>query len=147
MLPRSGFIAFIAIAVSIGLFGCSSTKSAEEQTETLRGRVKDSFITEIKNNGLKLFTYKAWKVGAKNSLSHPLSHEVRISDRKKTRRQLIREYEASKKIEKEWEQAVELGLKRTLKQSGYCKHGYYELNRTVLHEQVEIRGECKEGAK
>ncbi|MBM7070476.1 hypothetical protein JQC92_00210 [Shewanella sp. 202IG2-18] len=147
MLPRSGYKALLLVIVAALIAGCSSTKTAEEQTESLRGRVKDSFSTEVKDNGLKLFTYKAWKVRAQNALVHPLPHENRISNRKKSRRQLKKEYEAYKKREKDWELAVELGLERTLKQTGYCKNGFYELNRTVLHETVEIRGECKEGAK
>ena len=147
MWLRNGFVSVLSCAFLLGLSGCGSTKSAEEQTESLRGRVKDSFKTQIKDDGLKLFTYKAWKVGAPDASIDKLPHEIRISNRKKTRRQLQREYEALKKAEQEWELAVELGLKRTLKQSGYCTHGYYELNRTVLHDQVEIRGECKEGAK
>ena len=147
MSPRSGFTTLLSLTLLMGLSACSSTKSAEEQTESLRGRVKDSFNTEVKADGLKLFTYKAWKVGATNAAIDKLPHEIRISNRKKTRRQLQKEYEALKKAEREWELAVELGLQRTLTQSGYCQNGYYELNRTVLHDQVEIRGECKEGAE
>ncbi len=147
MRLRNGFIGVLSFSFLFGVVGCSSGKSAEEQTESLRGRVKDSFHTEVKQDGLKLFTYKAWKAGAPDASIDKLPHEVRISNRKKTRRQLQKEYEALKKAEQEWESAVELGLKRTLKQSGYCTDGYYVLNRTVLHYQVEIRGECKEGAK
>lgn len=147
MLPRRGVIALFSATMMFGLSACSSTKSAQERTELLRGRVKDSFSTEVKENGLKLFIYKAWKVGAKNALIHPLPHEVRISNHKKTRSQLKREYETLKNTEQEWEHAVELGLEQTLQQSGYCINGYYELSRTVLYEQVEIRGECKEGAE
>ena len=147
MLPRSGFKTLLLMMTAALIVGCSSTKTVEEQTESLRGRVKDSFSTEVKDNGLKLFTYKAWKVRSQSSLAHPLPHETRISNRKKSRRQLQKEYEADKKRQSDWEQAVELGLKKTLQQTDYCKSGFYELNRTVLHDTVEIRGECKEGAK
>ncbi|MCL1078649.1 hypothetical protein D5R81_09765 [Parashewanella spongiae] len=143
---RTGFNingCFQAIAIVVLLSSCSSKPVLNDADYV--GQVKDSFTTEMKSNGLKLFTYTITKIGATRLNNEPLPHEKRISQKSKSRSELKREYLAKKQKNDQWELAAEHGLRETLKQNQYCRDGYIELRRTILNRKIEIDGECKEG--
>ncbi|WP_133405887.1 hypothetical protein [Parashewanella tropica] len=128
---------------AVGLTACSSSKPSISDAD-YAGQVRDSFTTETRTGGLKLFTYKVWRTTPLVGKSE-LPHQKRLDAKMKSRSELIREQRARERRIAQWEAAVEYGLKHTLEQSRYCKEGYIELDRTVLDNEVMIRGECRDG--
>ncbi|MBL4911776.1 hypothetical protein L2719_12005 [Shewanella schlegeliana] len=121
------------------LSACSSKPDIE--AEEFVGQVSDSFRTDIKSNGLKLFTYRAI-LTIETPQSEPLPHEVRSNQKKRSRtKQRYQGPDLSG-----WTAQVEHGLQQTIKMTGYCKEGYIELNRTIQYDRGTIRGECNDGA-
>ncbi|MCK8046015.1 hypothetical protein MSG37_14095 [Shewanella sp. 1CM18E] len=121
------------------LSGCSS--KPEVNPEEFAGLVTDSFRTDIKSNGLKLFTYRAF-LKTKKSQSTVLPHEERSNSKKRA---------SSKKRYQGpdlsgWTAQIEHGLQQTIKMNGYCRDGYIELYRSIQYDSGTIRGECNDGA-
>ncbi len=135
---------FPVIAIVVLLSNCSSKNVINDSDYA--GQIKDSFTTEIKSGGLKLFTYTISKIGASPLINEPLPHEKRISQKSKSRSELKREYLAKRQKSEQWEDVAAHGLYETLKRNQYCRDGYIELRRTILSRKIEIFGECKEGA-
>lgn len=124
----------LVIFSSFSLIACSS---ASIDPAELAGKLKDKLTTDIKADGLKLFTYQASLVEDKSSRENaerPLPHEDHRSRRN---------HEAMLEV---WGEQVVLGLTKTLEMTGYCREGYFELSRVIESGRGEIRGECKEGA-
>ncbi|RLV60151.1 hypothetical protein D5018_08430 [Parashewanella curva] len=132
------------ILLAASLSACSSKPTVTNADYA--GQVRDSFTTETKMGGIKLFTYKVWRTSPLER-SGSLSNRQRLNVKMKSRSELLRELRAREKRIAQWEAAVEYGLTRTLGQSRYCKGGYIELDRTVLDNEVMIRGECKDGVE
>ncbi|QQX81981.1 hypothetical protein JK628_09295 [Shewanella sp. KX20019] len=120
------------------LSACSGT--SEIVPEEFVGQLTDSFKTDIKNNGLKLFTYRAKLVQSSNAQQIPLPHEQRASQKKRSKKR----YQAPDLTA--WTQKIEHGLSQTIAMTGYCREGYIEISRSIQYDRGSIRGECKEGA-
>ena len=117
--------------------GCTAKKTDPSDFE---GKVKDRLKTDIRSNGIKLFTYKA-KLASSNDSIDQLPHQQRMEQAKRSKRS--RPYEVDLT---DWTQQIELGLSKTLEMTGYCREGYMELSRLIEVDRGEIRGECNEGA-
>ncbi|MGS0683435.1 hypothetical protein ACVBIL_20050 [Shewanella sp. 125m-7] len=131
-------LSFVVVLSSL-LSACSSQPDIEP--EKFAGQVSDSFRTDIKGNGLKLFTYRAI-LTMETPQSQALPHEVRSNQKKRSR--------ANKRYQGPdltmWTEKIEHGLQRTIEMTGYCKEGYIELSRSIQYDRGMIRGECNDGA-
>ncbi|ABV86892.1 lipoprotein, putative [Shewanella pealeana ATCC 700345] len=129
----------LIVALSSLLSACSS--QPEINPEEFAGQVSDSFRTDIKSNGLKLFTYRAI-LTMESPQSQALPHEVRSNQKKRSR--------SNKRYQgpdlSVWTAQIEHGLQQTIKMNGYCRDGYIELYRSIQADRGTIRGECNDGA-
>ncbi|MGI2261237.1 hypothetical protein [Shewanella sp. GXUN23E] len=114
------------------LVGCSTSPSPEKYA----GKIRDQLTTDIKDNSLKLFTYRA-------TLALP---PALSTARPQNRQEAIKIARQTEDAREEFEQQFELGLARTLEMTGYCREGYLELFRIVEADRGELKGECNEGA-
>ena len=138
LTSRLTTLAFI-VAASTLLSACSS--QPEINPEDFVGQVSDSFRTDIKSNGLKLFTYRAI-LTLETPQTQVLPHEVRSNQKKRSRSN--RRYQGPDLSV--WTAQIEHGLQQTIKMNGYCRDGYIELYRSIQTDRGTIRGECNDGA-
>ena len=110
------------------------------------GQFRDSFSTEMKGNGIKLFVYKAKLATA---LDRSLPGTPRDINKRRSKQDaqsyLVEQRKAADRLEL-WNKQIDLGLQKTLEMNGYCKTGFIQLSRYVEVERAEIRGECNDGA-
>lgn len=147
----------LLLATPLILCACSS----EPDPQALAGKLTDSFQTEIKSDGMKLFTYSIETIDRhRNQQQRRAMNDDRqqsptgMPDRQRTRQpqdnmgnqQINRSSRRSDSENKQMTQELEFGLKKTLEANQYCRDGYYELERLVLNDRAELRGECHEGA-
>jgi len=120
------------------LSGCSHSLAINP--DTFAGKLNDSFKTDIKSNGLKLFTYRVQLAHSNEAplTPPPVARRVNKKTRGNTR--------AAGPDLSDWTEKVEHGLQQTLKMTGYCREGFIEISRTIYTNIGKIRGECKEGA-
>ncbi|MFB2732623.1 hypothetical protein [Shewanella mangrovisoli] len=139
-------------SISLTLLSCFSLlacSSAPIDPAEFAGKFKDKLTTDLRADGLKLFTYQAGLAedkSKKDNAERPFPHEERM-------RQVAQDPREQRRSRKEqadsleiWGKQVELGLEKTLEMTGYCREGYFELSRNIESGRGEIRGECKEGA-
>ncbi|WP_246028588.1 hypothetical protein [Shewanella atlantica] len=122
--------------------GCASHKP---DTDDFKNRVKDRFKTDIRSNGIKLFTYNA-KLEMPDDNNTELAHRERINQLKKQSRSKNSKRSIYTPDLSDWTEQIELGLSKTLDMTGYCREGFMELSRMIEVGRAEIRGECNEGA-
>ncbi len=132
----------IALMLSLTLLTACASKKTDP--EDFKLSVKDRFSTNIKGDGIKLFTYKAQLANLVEP-DFPLPHNERIEQvKRKSRAQSGKRYRQPDLSD--WTQQIELGLSKTLAMTGYCREGFMELSRIIEVGRAEIRGECNEGA-
>ncbi|MEZ9198618.1 hypothetical protein [Shewanella sp. 10N.286.54.B9] len=127
----------ISLLLILLLSACSGTPELEP--EEFAGQLSDSFRTDIKSNGLKLFTYRA-KLVIDSNAQQALPHEQRAKQKKRSRKR----YQGPDLTA--WTQKIEHGLSQTIEMTGYCREGYIEISRSIQYDRGSIRGECNEGA-
>ncbi len=147
--------------ISLLLLGCFSLvacSSAPIEPADMAGKLKDKLTTDIRDNGLKLFTYRAKMVDDryKKDNAEPVWDQQMRAPQQAPQQggrqggQMPREQHSNRENQQEeleiWAKQVELGLEKTLEMTGYCREGYFELSRMIDSGKGEIRGECKEGA-
>jgi len=130
------------MSVLIALSTLSACASHKTDPNDFKNRVKDRFKTDIRSNGIKLFTYKAKLDTPENSRS-VLPHQDRIKQAQKNSRSKRSTYTPDLS---DWTEQIELGLSKTLDMTGFCREGFMELSRMIEIGHAEIRGECNEGA-
>lgn len=133
------------ISVLIVLSTISACASHKTDPDDFKNRVKDRFKTDIRSNGIKLFTYKA-KLDTPDNSSSELPHQERIKQVKKQSRSKNTQRSIYAPDLSDWTEQIELGLSKTLDMTGYCREGFMELSRIIEVGRAEIRGECNEGA-
>ncbi|MCK4708150.1 MAG: hypothetical protein KAU21_05985 [Gammaproteobacteria bacterium] len=123
------------LLIPLFLLACASTQKRQPE-------VKEIFVTNIKEDGVKLFSYSV-------TMSTPKKGKGRRGDGGKGRgkhgkmgagnpdRESMMNENRGKITEK---------LDSRLLETGYCREGYIELNRYMGTGQSQIRGECKEKA-
>ncbi|MCL1039743.1 hypothetical protein L2750_21795 [Shewanella submarina] len=122
----------LLLLMSALLSGCSSSPSPEKYA----GKIRDQLTTDIKDNGLKLFTYRA-SLAMMPTLSRA---------QPQSKREAIKMARQMQQAREDFEEQFDLGLARTLEMTGYCRDGYLELFRMVEADRGELKGECNEGA-
>ncbi|WP_335901579.1 hypothetical protein ACOI2Q_09190 [Shewanella algae] len=131
--------ALFLLLLPLLLCSCSSKPSIDPAD--FAGAIKDSFQSDIKADGLKLFTYTARLITPDSGGSYRIS--VQAPPTAKEMRQQLAIREARQAV---FEQQLQLGLDNTLKMNQYCREGFYELSRLLQSDRGEIRGECRDGA-
>ncbi len=131
--------ALFLLLLPLLLCSCSSKPSIDPAD--FAGAIKDNFQTDIKADGLKLFTYTARLITPDSGGSYSIS--VQAPRTAKEMRQQLAIREARQAV---FEQQLQLGLDNTLKMNQYCREGFYELSRLLQSDRGEIRGECRDGA-
>ena len=115
MLSRTIFVLISLFLVNIS--GCSSVPDT----------IFEEFIPIVTDQGLQLFTYKAvLDVSSKPRQSRFAKQDSRP---KKTRNKIERQAIAA--------------LEAQLKQSNYCQHGYFIIDKFIQRTKLSIKGECK----
>ncbi len=131
----------LCLVLILGLSACSTRKLNVEDFDT---PVEDRFITNIKGDGIKLFTYNI-KYAALPTMEQP--HQHRIDDIKRKQRPNDSKHSGKGAVAlSQWTQQVELGLNKTIAMTQFCREGYIELSRIIEQGRGEIRGECNDGA-
>ncbi len=108
---------------------CSSTPS------TLG--LQEKFSTQIFPNDSKVFRYEFVR-GEKTRPLIPYDQTGGFTDGRKV-------YSAAELRAKN-ERALTSGIERKLKETGYCREGYFILDSLVSYSGGSARGECKESA-
>lgn len=100
---------------------------------------KESFHTEIAANGAKRFIFTL----EREDVSFPAPVLKNSNAQRRMQRAPVGiDASASRRDIAYFEQA----LARKLAEVGFCKQGYFEIERTVSKYGGEVRGECREGA-
>ncbi|GGE79496.1 hypothetical protein [Shewanella carassii] len=131
--------ALFLLLLPLLLSSCSSKPNIDPAD--FAGAIKDNFQTDIKADGLKLFTYTARLTAPKADGRYENPIEAPRTAKEMRQRQAIREARLAV-----FEQQLQLGLDNTLKMNQYCREGFYELSRLLQSDRGEIRGECRDGA-
>lgn len=102
--------------------------------------LKESFHTEISANGSKRFTYSLEM--AAPQIRGPYTQDPTARGGMVRQQDLARSNRGSRGTEREFEYALELKLKET----GFCRDGYFVIDRVVSQLGGEVRGECRDPA-
>ncbi|MCL1124343.1 hypothetical protein [Shewanella surugensis] len=128
------------------LFACSNKPI---RPQDFSGQITDSFITSIADDGLKLFTYRVSLSSIEENMSPEKARKNNPAQMSKNRNEQLPSKMQRKQTENSLElltQQTELGLKKTLEMTDFCRKGYIELYRLIEDTRGMIRGECLEGA-
>ena len=131
----------VALLMPLLMLACASNQKRQQD-------IQEIFVTDIKENGLKLFSYSvSMSLPQKEINGKGMGHKGdggmgggNRGGRKGTGR-TDRESMTSRNKEK-----INEKLDSKLVETGYCREGYIVLNSYVGKGKSQIRGECKEGA-
>ena len=138
---------FLVLILSLFLTACANNqwKSSE---------VDEVFVTDIKSSGLKIFSYSLTKTAAQTSGSGERGGSGKGSGKHGGRGGKGGGKSNGHGSMGSGKSTYESGMKpyfnemleSKLKKSGYCREGYIELGSYFGRGQLQIRGECEEGA-
>ncbi|TLM79537.1 hypothetical protein ACONUD_01295 [Microbulbifer harenosus] len=116
---------------------CVLTACASEPTAPNPG-LKESFHTEISANGSKRFTYALEM--AVPELRGPYTENPNMRGGM-TRTDGMRRASRGQRMD------INYALDLKLKETRFCRDGYFVIDRVVSQHGGEIRGECRDGAE
>ncbi len=122
-------IAFSALILA----GCASEPTAPNPG------LKESFHTEIAANGSKRFTYSLEMAAPQLRGPYTESPQMRGG---MVRQQDLGRGRAGRGQRVDFDYAMELKLRET----GFCRDGYFVIDRVVSQLGGEVRGECRDAA-
>ncbi|WP_226645228.1 hypothetical protein [Microbulbifer variabilis] len=126
LLPLSFCLTFVLI-----LTGCTSNSPIPG--------MKESFETEVAPNGAKRFTFTL--KGKQRDIPAPVVAGSSAQSRM-PRGPMDSGGPSSRRVEAYFDWALEQKMLET----GFCKRGYFEIERVISEYGGEVRGECREGA-
>lgn len=115
------------------LAACTSTPRAPNPG------LKESFHTEISANGSKRFTY-ALEIAAPELRGPFTENPTSRSSMLRNQEMMQRQPRRGRMLD--FDHALELKLNET----GFCRDGYFVIDRVVSQLGGEVRGECREAA-
>lgn len=132
----TSFLPVKCLLVSAVVFfaGCASEPKAPNPG------LKESFHTEISANGSKRFTYSL-EVAAPQ-IRGPYTENPTMRGGMVRQQDLARGGRAGRSQQQDFDYALELKLKET----GFCRDGYFVIDRVVSQLGGEVRGECRDAA-
>lgn len=104
--------------------------------------LKESFHTEIAANGAKRFTYSL-EMQRRNI---PAPYTDAGGNRGRVSRGTARRGGRPGPSANAGRLQFDRSMKQKLMETGFCREGYFEIERTVSPMSGEVRGECREGA-
>ena len=127
-------LTYLAIPMALFLAGCASEPTAPNPG------LKESFHTEIAANGSKRFTYTLEMAAPQLRGPYTESPNMRSG---MVRQQDLNRARPGRGQRLNFDYALELKLKET----GFCRDGYFVIDRVVSQLGGEVRGECRDAAK
>ncbi|QKX15811.1 hypothetical protein [Microbulbifer sp. YPW1] len=122
-------------ASTLLLAGCASEPKAPNPG------LKESFHTEISANGSKRFTYSLEM--AAPMIRGPYTESPNMRNGMVRQQEMARSSRGSRTQERDFDYALKLKLQET----GFCRDGYFVIDRVVSHLGGEVRGECRDPAE
>lgn len=122
---------FLIFSLPLFALACAS-----EQPLPIPG-LKESFHTEIAANGAKRFTYSLEIL--REGVPRPFTNSG-VRGSRMGRNNIA--HSGRMRSALQFDRAMEQKLTET----GFCRQGYFELERSVYAAGGEVRGECREGA-
>ncbi|WP_237067341.1 hypothetical protein [Microbulbifer guangxiensis] len=119
------------------LAGCASEPSAP-----IPG-LSETFHTEVAANGAKRFTYSLEMRRA--DVPRPVTRED-INRARMQQQTMLRTGQRPRGPQVD-EMAFNRALNQKLTETGFCRDGFFELERTLFVGGGEVRGECRDGAR
>lgn len=126
-------LTYLAIPMALFLAGCASEPTAPNPG------LKESFHTEISANGSKRFTYTLEIAAPQLRGPYTESPNMRSG---MLRQQDLNRGRPGRGQRLNFDYALALKLKET----GFCRDGYFEIDRVVSQLGGEVRGECRDAA-
>ncbi|WP_078084560.1 hypothetical protein [Microbulbifer mangrovi] len=133
MFSRLFFNSVCASAVLLS--GCASEPKAPNPG------LKESFHTEISANGSKRFTYSLEM--AAPMIRGPYTESPNMRNGMVRQQDMARASAGSRTQERDFDYALKLKLQET----GFCRDGYFVIDRVVSQLGGEVRGECRDPAE
>ena len=119
--------------VAMALVACASN-------QTKKSEIEEIFVTDIKPNGIKLFSYTM-------TVSRPSGSRSGTGGGKRGGEGGKQGGGSSGRPDREsMMKGIKEKLDARLAETGYCREGYIVLGRRIDRGRSFIRGECKEGA-
>ena len=103
--------------------------------------LKESFHTEVAANGSKRFTYSLEM--ATPAMPTPYTQSPAARGGMITREEYLRQQRRAQAMPFDFDRALELKLR----DSGFCRDGYFVIERVVSRLSGELRGECRDAAE
>lgn len=127
---------FNSLCASVVLLaGCASEPTAPNPG------LKESFHTEISANGSKRFTYSLEM--AAPMIRGPYTESPNMRNGMVRQQDMARASRGSRTQERDFDYALKLKLQET----GFCRDGYFVIDRVVSRLGGEVRGECRDPAE
>ncbi|MFC6634864.1 hypothetical protein [Microbulbifer taiwanensis] len=105
--------------------------------------LKESFHTEVSANGAKRFTYSLEM--QRRDIPRPYTADG--SGNRRIGRDVVVATNRSSLQGRRDNLQFDRAMEQKLMESGFCRRGYFELERSVSAFSGEVRGECREGAQ
>lgn len=128
-------IKYFSILMALLLAGCASKPQAPNPG------LKESFHTEIAANGAKRFTYSLEM--AFPMIRGPYTETPALRGNTVRREDPARSGRGGRGQQVDFDHALALKLR----ESGFCRDGYFVIDRVVSRLGGEVRGECREGVE
>ncbi len=129
-MKRIGVLLLVAAGL---LAGCSSTGR-----NYVESAMAETLEVEVLPNQSKMFTYRLrWP-------EEQIPNHIRVSrDGRDTRREF---YQGGVNINRNTPERLLQNTAYVVERAGYCREGFFELDRSVSRYHLWVRGECKESA-
>ena len=138
----SGFVStrLAARAILIGAAAGLISACASDKPLPIPG-LKESFHTEVAANGAKRFTY------ALEMQRQDIPRPVTVEDANRARISRQTMLRTGQRPRGRDPLPFDRALEQKLAETGFCRDGYFEIERTVSALGGEVRGECRDGAQ
>ena len=133
---------YLILFIYLCLVACADNQNRHEINEV---GINEVFVTDIKPEGLKLFSYSVTK-NMQNIGKGGVGGSIPDDRRGGVHRDMDDAKPDRPSMHDTMKEMIFQKLESKLAETGYCREGYIELGSYFGWEQSEIRGECKEGA-
>ncbi|EIK43421.1 putative lipoprotein [Cellvibrio sp. BR] len=126
------FVILLVVSLSF-LVGCSSAGRSYVKSE-----MNETLEVEVLPNQSKMFTYRLrWP-------EDQIPNHIRVSrDGSDSRRDF---YEGGVNVGRNTRERLLQNTAYVVEKAGYCREGFFELDRSISRYHLWVRGECKESA-
>ena len=133
----SRFWTFFVIA-GIAMFAISCTNSGRHY---VNDGSKERLETEIMPNGSKMFVYRIGRLAPAHAAKGGRNVDAPMADIATAER-----YRRGARPERISEDKLRANAEYVVAAAGYCREGFFMLDRNLTHHNLWVRGECRESA-